>query len=73
MQDDCAFRISGICSTEDIGGVEYEFKTVDSHYVGSQYHPTKYYYVFTNYNSTTVTVLWQAYSGNVINQTAINL
>ena len=25
IQDDCPYRINGICSTEDIGGVEFEF------------------------------------------------
>lgn len=45
-QDDCPFRINGICSTEDIGGVMVEYKKHGDMYVH-----------FDNYNSFPVTVL----------------
>lgn len=44
-RDDCPFRINGICITEDIGGVDVEFK--DSKMI------------ITNYNNFPVTVSWQ--------------
>ena len=49
-QEECPYRINGICSTEDIGGVEFEFidskgdRIVDS-------------YALSNYNNFTVSVL----------------
>lgn len=47
-QEDCPYRINGICSTEDIGGVEFEFSFI---------HPYTYL-TLTNYNNTTVSVLF---------------
>ena len=49
-KEDCAYRINGICSTEDIGGVDVEFDAVRNDAI---------YAVFTNYNSFTVTVLYE--------------
>lgn len=47
--NDCEYKINGICSSEDIGGVDVEFSDgVDGR---------GYYVVFTNYNSFPVTVL----------------
>ena len=49
-QDDCPFRINGICSTEDIGGVMVEFK----------YHTNDGGYIhLDNYNNFPVSVLLQ--------------
>lgn len=44
---DCEYKINGICSSEDIGGVDFEVKT-------EGYHVSL---VLTNYNSFPVTVL----------------
>lgn len=52
-KDDCPYRINGICSTEDIGGVDAEFKR--EHY-GADYYD---YLSLTNYNSFPVSVIWQ--------------
>lgn len=53
-QEECPYRINGICSTEDIGGVEFEFSFI---------HPYTYL-TLTNYNNTTVSVLFELdYSG----------
>ena len=55
-QDDCPFRINGICSTEDIGGVMVEFKYGES----GNGHVTEGVYLHAeNYNSFLVTVLLQ--------------
>lgn len=48
--DDCAFKINGICSSEDIGGVDVEFKSMDE-------SKCDYYAIFTNYNTFPVTVI----------------
>lgn len=48
-QEDCPYRINGICSTEDIGGVEFEF-IFENNYN---------YLRLTNYNNTTVSVLFE--------------
>ena len=50
-QEECPYRINGICSTEDIGGVEFEFikSKESSSYVD--------YYTLSNYNNFTVSVL----------------
>ena len=48
---DCEFTINGICSSEDIGGVDVEF---ESNVVGNE---VVRQVVFTNYNSYTVTTL----------------
>jgi len=50
-QDDCAYRISGICTTEDLGGVEVARGSCNS---GSWS-----YLVFENYNSLTVSVIYE--------------
>ena len=47
-QEECPYRINGICSTEDIGGVEFEF-IFENNYN---------YLRLTNYNNTTVSVLF---------------
>ena len=46
---DCAYRINGICSTEDIGGVNVDIIFVDG----------ITWAVFTNYNSFTVSILYE--------------
>lgn len=47
--NDCPYRINGICASEDIGGVEINFTAKNfCHYLD-----------LDNYNSFTVTVLWQ--------------
>ena len=56
QKEDCAFRINGICSTEDIGGVMTEFKEGDL--TGAGEHV---YLHAENYNNSTVTVLLQYY------------
>ncbi len=56
QKEDCAFRINGICSTEDIGGVMTEFKEGDLTGVGEHV-----YLHAENYNNSTVTVLLQYY------------
>lgn len=43
--ENCSYRINGICSTEDIGGVDVIIDDFDA--------------VFTNYNSYPVTVLYE--------------
>ena len=50
QQQDCEFRINGICSTEDIGGVDFE-----------EMHNSEGAkdVLATNYNSFTVTVLFK--------------
>ena len=48
--DDCAYRISGICTTEDIGGVEVS----QASYSGSWK-----LLEFENYNSFTVSVIYE--------------
>lgn len=47
--DDCPYRINGICSSEDIGGVDFEVKTEGD----------KVSLVLTNYNTFPVTVLME--------------
>ena len=56
--DDCAYRISGICTTEDIGGVEVAR--------GSNDYSSFYRLVFENYNSFVVSVIFEVevYSGD---------
>lgn len=48
-KEDCAFRINGICSSEDIGGVDVSFEFIED----------CTWAVFTNYNSFPVTVLYK--------------
>lgn len=50
IKDDCPYRINGICSTEDIGGVDV---IIDKYSSG---RPTA---TFTNYNPFPVTVLYE--------------
>lgn len=56
--NDCDFKISGICSSEDIGGVDVEFRTRPNGNVldwGGKCFDL--YAVVTNYNTFPVTVL----------------
>ena len=50
-KDDCAYRISGICATEDLGGVEVS----KGQYTGNGYWKLK----FENYNNFTVSVIFE--------------
>lgn len=50
-QNECPYSINGICSTEDIGGVDTRFETVRE---GSWNYV---YLVLENYNNFTVSVL----------------
>lgn len=52
-KDDCAFRINGICSSEDIGGVDLEFVTETLQYCSNIYAN------LTNYNSFPVSVIFK--------------
>ncbi len=52
--DDCPYRINGICSTEDIGGVDVQFSCDCNNY--GEGHT---YAIFTNYNTFPVTVLYE--------------
>lgn len=54
--DDCAFRINGICSSEDIGGVDLEL--IDRNNINNN---LDIYAVLTNYNSFPVTVVFRVY------------
>lgn len=45
VKKDCPFSINGICITEDVGGVDVEFRD------GKM--------ILTNYNNFPVTVVWQ--------------
>lgn len=49
---DCDFKINGICSSEDIGGVDVEFREKPN-----DNGDTDVFVVFTNYNNFPVTVL----------------
>ena len=55
-KEDCAFKINGICSTEDIGGVDVEV----------QYSDGTTWMVFTNYNDFPVSVLYMVMNKNHI-------
>jgi len=50
-EDKCAYRISGICTTEDIGGVEISR--------GDGGGGGNYYLSFENYNNFTVSVIFE--------------
>ena len=54
-KDDCPYRINGICSTEDIGGVDVELITDELDVPSIK---------LTNYNAFPVTVLWSIESMN---------
>lgn len=64
-QEECPYRINGICSTEDIGGVEFEFMSKES-------SPYIDYYTLSNYNNFTVSVLVE-YTVDGIRYTASNV
>lgn len=51
MEDNCPYRINGICATEDIGGVN-----VDIYFDKQEYGNVA---LFVNYNNFPVSVLWQ--------------
>lgn len=53
QKKECEYKINGICSTEDIGGVDVEITCGDC----SSWCTV--YATFTNYNSFTVTVLYE--------------
>lgn len=57
-KDDCPYRINGICSTEDIGGVDFDLVKNDNGCTNI---------VLTNYNKCPVTVLleYEYYHPNV--------
>lgn len=60
------FKINGISSSEDIGGVDVDFRTKVN---DPQRNTTDLFVVFTNYNNSPVTVLstiefWQANIGD---------
>ena len=57
-QEDCAYRINGICTTEDIGGVE---ATGTPHH--SNYQMCAWGLVFENYNNFTVSVIFEVNKG----------
>ena len=67
IQDDCPYRINGICSTEDIGGVEFEFIVSEK-----SYDKKVDYYTLSNYNNFTVSVLVE-YTVDGIRYTASNV
>lgn len=66
--DDCEFKINGICSSEDIGGVEihglrkFEQLSCTS---GTPSYADNRYAVLTNYNDFTVTVLVDFYNQRI--------
>lgn len=49
MNEECAYRINGICSSEDIGGVNVDILFADE----------VTWAVFTNYNEYPVTILYE--------------
>lgn len=51
VKDNCPYRINGICSSEDIGGVDVDVIFADN----------ITWAVFTNYNELPVTVLYELY------------
>lgn len=57
--EECPFRINGICSTEDIGGVDVQL-VFEKGCNGEKYGATKA--VFINYNSFPVTVLYKIHN-----------
>jgi len=56
-QDKCAYRIAGICTTEDIGGVEVA-RIRRTNEKGGHYY-NEYFLEFENYNNFTVTVIFE--------------
>lgn len=55
-KEKCPYRINGICSSEDIGGVDVTFEFIDD----------CTWLVFTNYNSFPVTVLYEISSRHAL-------
>lgn len=53
-KDDCAYRICGICTTEDLGGVEIAIGRFEQDNNTCLRH-----LIFENYNSFTVTVIFE--------------
>jgi uncharacterized protein YunC (DUF1805 family) len=53
--DDCAYRINGICTTEDLGGVEISKVTGTADNCGSSYYKLS----FENYNDFVVSVIYE--------------
>lgn len=62
--DDCAYRISGICTTEDIGGVEM---------AGGNWSGNNRTLLFQNYNNFPVSVIFEVeiYSGSKLTGTIV--
>ena len=62
---DCPYRINGICSTEDIGGVDVQFyfNKVDD-WCDQWNIRGNTYALFTNYNTFPVTVLFEITYGS---------
>ena len=60
QKDDCPYRINGICSTEDIGGVMAEFKCGED---DEDYSHKGVYLHVDNYNNFPVTVLIEFHYG----------
>ena len=58
-KEDCAYRINGICSTEDIGGVDVEIYAKEDGIRTPNYTYDNIYAQFKNYNESTVTVLYE--------------
>lgn len=55
-QDECPYRINGICATEDIGGVDIRFEYVKDGVITTS-SAGYVYLVLENYNNFTVSVL----------------
>ena len=53
-QDDCAYRINGICTTEDVGGVDISIRNIMPPHTSYQYTVT-----FENYNDFTASVIYK--------------
>ena len=58
-KEDCAFRINGICSTEDIGGVSLDFRECDLDGRIERAGCAHIYLHAENFNNCSVTVLVQ--------------
>lgn len=56
---DCEYKINGICSSEDIGGVEIQGKLKWDYNSSYDGYLRNTYAVLTNYNPFTVTVLFE--------------
>lgn len=61
---DCEYKINGICSSEDIGGVEIRGikKYIKENDGYDSYHADYSYAILTNYNKTTVSVMFEIFS-----------